>query len=82
MSIQSEITRIANNVRQSFTLLTEAGIDVSSTANSDNLPDLIFDLAHTVVDCGMFGETETGTVFDCGALGEASTERDVDCGTF
>lgn len=48
MSIQSEITRIQNNVNNSLDVIAAYGVDVPNGANSDNLPRLIADIAEAV----------------------------------
>ena len=48
MSIQSEISRLKNNVSDSLDALAEQGVNVPATANSDNLPELIRETGNKV----------------------------------
>lgn len=41
MSIQSEITRIENNIAKAYSAVEEMGADIPEEANSDNLPSAI-----------------------------------------
>lgn len=50
MSIQSEITRITNNVQDTIDVIEETGVAVPQGANSDNLPALAAALASTKQD--------------------------------
>ena len=59
MSIQSQITRIKNNVQNTLTIIRNAGLTVASDANSDSLPDLVDELANDV-DGGSFVELPDG----------------------
>lgn len=55
MSIQSEIDRIKGNVTDSLSAIKETGVNVPDGSNSNDLPNLINDLANTrqrVVDLG------------------------------
>lgn len=45
MSIQSEITRITNNVQDTIDVIGQTGVSVPAGANSDNLPSLAQALA-------------------------------------
>lgn len=49
MSIQSEITRIDNNVDSVLNILKNNGITVSSSANSDDLATLLNTLLSQIV---------------------------------
>ena len=46
MSIQSEITRITNNVQDTIDVIEQTGVSVPDGANSDNLPSLAQALAN------------------------------------
>lgn len=46
MSIQSEITRISNNVQNTIDVIEQTGVSVPAGANSDNLPSLAQALAN------------------------------------
>ena len=50
MSIQSEITRITNNVQDTIDVIEQTGVAVPQGANSDNLPALAAALASTKQD--------------------------------
>lgn len=50
MSIQSEITRITNNVQDTIDLIEQTGVSVPAGANSDNLPLLAQALANEKQD--------------------------------
>ena len=50
MSIQSEITRITNNVQDTITAIEETGVTVPADANSDDLPSLAAALANEKQD--------------------------------
>lgn len=65
MSISTEITRIRNNIQNALTIIRSAGITVSSTANSDNLPTLVEELANKGegdIDCGSFTDTVANAI--------------------
>lgn len=49
MSVESEITRIENNVTNSLSAVADAGVEVASDATSDDLPALISEIGATVV---------------------------------
>lgn len=49
MSVESEITRIENNVNESLAAVADAGVEVASDATSDDLPALISEIGATVV---------------------------------
>lgn len=46
MSIQSEITRITNNVQDTIDVIEQTGVSIPAGANSDNLPSLAQALAN------------------------------------
>lgn len=50
MSIQSEITRISNNVQNTIDVIEQTGVSVPAGANSDNLPLLAQALANEKQD--------------------------------
>lgn len=50
MSIQSEITRITNNVQDTIDVIEQTGVSVPAGANSDNLPSLAQALANEKQD--------------------------------
>ena len=50
MSIQSEITRITNNVQDTIDVIEQTGVPVPAGANSDNLPSLAQALANEKQD--------------------------------
>lgn len=50
MSIQSEITRITNNVQDTIDLIEQTGVSIPAGANSDNLPSLAQALANEKQD--------------------------------
>ena len=50
MSIQSEITRITNNVQDTIDVIKQTGVSVPAGANSDNLPSLAAALANEKQD--------------------------------
>lgn len=50
MSIESEITRISNNVQNTIDVIEQTGVSVPSGANSDNLPSLAQALANEKQD--------------------------------
>lgn len=50
MSIQSEITRISNNVQNTIDTIEATGVTVPEGANSDNLPSLAAALANEKQD--------------------------------
>lgn len=50
MSIQSEITRITNNVQDTIDVIEQTGVSVPDGANSDNLPSLAQALANEKQD--------------------------------
>ena len=50
MSIQSEITRISNNVQNTIDVIEQTGVSVPAGANSDNLPSLAQALANEKQD--------------------------------
>ena len=50
MSIQSEITRITNNVQNTIDVIEQTGVSVPAGANSDNLPSLAQALANEKQD--------------------------------
>lgn len=50
MSIQSEITRITNNVQDTIDVIEQAGVSIPAGANSDNLPSLAQALANEKQD--------------------------------
>ena len=70
MSIQSEINRIRSNISSSLDILSDYGVSVDATANSNDLPYLISALAQMDIDCGLFGEYETVAAMDLGAFDE------------
>lgn len=59
MSIQSEITRIQNNVKNSLDVVAAHGVTVPDGANSDNLPSLIAQIGGTAVPSYWLSELET-----------------------
>lgn len=69
MSIRSEITRISTNIKNTLDVVKGAGISVSTTANSNDLPTLVSALANGDIDCGLFTDA-------------ASTTGNIDNGTF
>ena len=50
MSIQSEITRISNNVQNTIDVIEQTGVSIPAGANSDNLPLLAQALANEKQD--------------------------------
>lgn len=50
MSIQSEITRISNNVQNTIDVIEQTGVSIPAGANSDNLPSLAQALANEKQD--------------------------------
>ena len=50
MSIQSEITRITNNVQDTIDVIEQTGVSIPAWANSDNLPSLAQALANEKQD--------------------------------
>lgn len=50
MSIQSEITRITNNVQDTIDVIAQTGVSAPAGANSDNLPSLAQALANEKQD--------------------------------
>ena len=50
MSIQSEITRISNNVQNTIDVIEQTGVSVPAGANSDALPSLAQSLANEKQD--------------------------------
>lgn len=50
MSIQSEVTRITNNVQDTIDVIEQTGVSVPDGANSDNLPSLAQALANEKQD--------------------------------
>lgn len=50
MSIQSEITRIFNNVQNTIDVIEQTGVSVPAGANSDTLPSLVQSLANNKQD--------------------------------
>lgn len=68
MSIQSEITRISNNIKNALNIIKSAGISVADSANSDNLPGLVDELANADIDCGGFSDAATTGDIDAGAF--------------
>ena len=80
MSIQSQITRIKNNVQSALAIIREVGITVAGSANSDSLPELVDELAYSNIDGGSFTETAAGTV-DGGSF-TAADGTATDCGGF
>lgn len=57
MSVQSEITRLATNVSNSFTAVREAGVTVAANTNSDELatairqiPDAVREEINVILD--------------------------------
>ena len=50
MSIQSEITRITNNVQDTIDVIEQTGVSIPAGANSDNLPSLAQALANEKQD--------------------------------
>ena len=69
MSIRSEITRISTNIKNTLDIIKSAGISVATTANSNDLPALVDELANGDIDCGLFTDA-------------ASTTGNIDAGTF
>lgn len=69
MSIQSEINRISANIRNTLNIIKNAGVAVSASANSNDLPSLVDELANGDIDCGLFTDA-------------ATTSGDIDAGTF
>lgn len=53
MSIQSEITRIQNNVENALAAVAAYGVEVPSNAKSDNLPELIACIADKIAGDGI-----------------------------
>lgn len=49
MSVETEITRIENNVKNALNAVADLGIEVPSGATSDDLPGLISEIGATVV---------------------------------
>lgn len=47
MSVQSEITRINNNVQSTLSTIASTGVEVPAGANSDSMPSLVSELANT-----------------------------------
>lgn len=68
MSIQSEISRITNNIRNAFSICVSAGVDVAAGANSDELPAAVEALANSDIDCGTFTDTVSGAAVDAGTF--------------
>lgn len=68
MSIQSEITRITNNVQDTIDVIEQTGVSVPAGANSDNLPSLAQALANEKQD-KLTGQQ--GQVVGFNASGEA-----------
>ena len=68
MSIQSQINRIAANVRNTLDIIAGAGITVPATAGSDELPGLADALANGDIDCGLFGDTASVGDIDAGTF--------------
>lgn len=65
MSIQSEITRIRNNIQNTLSVIRNAGVTVASDASSDQLPDLVAELASKGegdIDCGAFTDTAAESI--------------------
>lgn len=74
MSIQSEISRISNNVNNSLDVLAEQGVTVPADANSNNLPELIRS-AGNQFEAALNGKADLseGVFFIKGASGTAGT---------
>lgn len=74
MSIQSEISRISNNVNNSLDALAEQGVTVPADANSNNLPELIRS-AGNQFEAALNGKADLseGVFFIKGASGTAGT---------
>lgn len=72
MSIQSEITRITNNVQDTITAIEETGVTVPADANSDDLPSLAAALANEKQD--KLTGTE-GQIVGFNASGEAVAQE-------
>ena len=74
MSIQSEISRISNNVNNSLDALAEQGVNVPANANSNDLPDLIRS-AGNQFEAALNGKADLseGVFFIKGASGTAGT---------
>lgn len=68
MSIQSQINRIAANVRNTLDIIAAAGITVPATAKSDDLPGLADALANGDIDCGVFGDAASAGNIDAGTF--------------
>lgn len=62
MSIQSEITRIKNNIKSALDVCKSEGVSVASTATSNDLPAAVQALANSDIDGGTFGEATTSSV--------------------
>ena len=68
MSIQSQINRIAANVRNTLDIIAGAGITVPAAAGSDDLPALTDALANGDIDCGVFGDAASVGNIDAGTF--------------
>ena len=68
MSIQSEITRIKNNITSALSVCAAAGVSVAADANSDDLPSAVTSLANSDIDCGTFTDTASGAAVDAGTF--------------
>ena len=62
MSIQSEIARIKNNIKNALAICASGGVNVSANANSNDLPAAVEALANADIDGGTFGEAATSSV--------------------
>ena len=65
MSIQSEIARIRTNIQNALTIIRNAGLTATADANSDQLPDLVAELASKGegdIDCGAFTDTAAESI--------------------
>lgn len=73
MSVESEITRIENNVTNSLSAVADAGVEVASDATSDDLPALISEIGATVVRVSEQSFTDTEKTQARTNIGAAST---------
>lgn len=62
MSIQSEINRIKGNVTDSLSAIRGTGVNVPDGSNSNDLPNLINDLANTIGKINTTLDTINGEV--------------------
>lgn len=68
MSIQTELTRINNNIKNAFAACRNAGVSVAANATSNDLTTAINAVANMDIDCGTFTDTTSGAAIDGGTF--------------